>query len=185
VGNFDEIDLGTDPRNASDTPGAAAVDELKEEQGGVDLSSDMGLVLTVSFLVLIAAGVGFTMLLLFSSFGRKRSFLKMEGTLEEAEGFEGIAEVEEELDALLRKNDIGAAQGILIRNRIDDRREALEEEMRISQQSQQWAWNNEYGQQQQAGWQGYGQQAVPQQQYAGWGQQADQSQWWQQGQQQQ
>ena len=64
----------------------------------------------------------------------------------ESEGFAGLAKLEEELEEALRGGTIAGSQGMLLRHKIEERREDLEEEMRISQQAEWWA---QMGQQQQ------------------------------------
>ena len=79
----------------------------------------------------------------------------------QAEGFEGLAEIEEELEKLLRRGSIRGSQGMLLRQRLDERRYALDEELRVSQQAQWWA---AMGQQNQQG--------------GGWYPTSEQAQWY-------
>jgi hypothetical protein len=110
-----------------------------------------------------------------SSSRSRKTFERMEDELQRAEGFQGLADLEEELDEALRGGSIAGSQGMLLRHKIDERRADLEEELRISQQAEWWA---QMGQQQQqhGGWyptegqaqwyanqQGYGQQEGGQQ----------------------
>ena len=66
-----------------------------------------------------------------------------------AEGYEGILEVEKEVEDLSEKGRIDAGQTALLFDRIGDRRYRLEEEMRAAQQAEWWAHQQAQGQQMQ------------------------------------
>jgi len=56
-----------------------------------------------------------------------------------AEGFEGIHEIETDVENLLQDGGLDAGHAALLRSMVDDRRYALEEEMRISSQMDEWS----------------------------------------------
>ena len=92
----------------------------------------------------------------------------------DSEGFAGRAKLDEKLEEALRGGTIAGSQGMLLRHKIEERREDLEEEMRISQQAEWWAqmgqqqqqWGGSYPTGEQAQWYAgqYDQQAYDQQQ---------------------
>ena len=105
-----------------------------------------------------------------SSTSRRGNFERLRNMIDESEGFEGILEVEKEVESLSEKGRIDAGQTALLYDRIGDRRFRLEEEMRAAQQAEWWAQQQAQGQQIQQNVDpnayaqyGYGQQ--------GWGQQ--------------
>mgnify|MGYP001344089228 FL=1 len=120
-----------------------------------------GLVLIVGVLLLVVFAVAISIMMLNTNSGRRSTFERFERELVEAEGFEGLAEIEEELEKLLRRGSIRGSQGMLLRQRLDERRYALDEELRVSQQAQWWA---AMGQQNQQG--------------GGWYPTSEQAQWY-------
>ena len=49
--------------------------------------------------------------------------------IEGAEGFAGLSEVERELDGMLESNRLGAGQGLLLKDKIESRKFALEDDL--------------------------------------------------------
>ena len=125
------------------------------------LQDKVGKVVTAAVLLLVVFSVGMIGVSMTSSKRARKLFEQMEGKLSSAEGFQGLLNLEEELDEALRSGTIAGSQGMLLRHKIDERRADLEDEMRISQQAEWWA---QMGQQQQ--------------QYGGWYPSDAQAQWY-------
>ncbi len=172
--NSDEVrsDPQSNPYDPLDTPQDTdqdgRADDVAENElaNSAVLSDTFGQVITGAVLILVLFSVGASAMLLSSTSRSRKNFERMERELQSAEGFQGLAELEEELDEALRDGVIQGSQGMLLKNKIDERRLALEEEMRISQQAEWWAQMGQQQQQQQA--------------WAGWQPTEDQAQWYQQ-----
>lgn len=115
------------------------------------LQDSVGKVITGAVLLLVIFSIGMIGISMTSTSRSRKLFEKMEGELGTAEGFQGLADLEEELDEALRAGSIAGSQGMLLRHNIDERRAELEEELRISQQAEWWAQMGQQ-QQQQGGW---------------------------------
>ncbi len=167
--NTDEMrsDPISDPYDASDTPpdldndGRADTVEDSELASSSLMQDTFGKVVTGAVLLLVVFAVAISIMMLNTNSGRRSTFERFERELVEAEGFEGLAEIEEELEKLLRRGSIRGSQGMLLRQRLDERRYALDEELRVSQQAQWWA---AMGQQNQQG--------------GGWYPTSEQAQWY-------
>ena len=57
--------------------------------------------------------------------GKRREYQSMQKLIDQAEGFEGLADVEYELDSMLENNRLGAGQGLLLKDRLDSRKLSL------------------------------------------------------------
>ncbi|MBC87956.1 MAG: hypothetical protein CMB12_01535 [Euryarchaeota archaeon] len=182
--DVDEFADGSDPYDATSLPvdldGDNTPDRLQQEAG---LDPVIQSALSVAILAIIAIGAGMSVLIWRSSTSRRSNYEKIRTLLDEAEGFEGLMEVEKDIESISDKGGIDAGQTALLFDRLGDRRYKLEEEMRAAQQAEWWAQQQAHGQQwaewqqQQQGW-GQQQQGWDQQQQ-GWGQQ--QQGWDQQG----
>ncbi len=167
--NTDEMrsDPLSDPYDASDTPtdidndGRADTVEDSELASSSLMQDTFGKVVTGAVLLLVVFALALSIIMLNTNSGRRSTFERFERELMEAEGFEGLAEIEEELEKLLRRGSIRGSQGMLLRQRLDERRYALDEELRVSQQAQWWA---AMGQQNQ--------------QWGGWYPTSEQAQWY-------
>ena len=82
-----------------------------------------------------------------SSTGRRSNFERLRNSVDNAEGYEGILEVEKEVESMSEKGKIDAGQTALLFDRIGDKRYRLEEEMRVAQQAEWWAHQQAQGQQ--------------------------------------
>ena len=153
--NTDEVrsDPPANPLDPSSVPvdddnDGRADDVAENEQLGSSalLQDSVGQVVTGAVLLLVLFSIGMIGLSMTSSSRSRKLFERMENELLSAEGFQGLANLEEELDEALRSGSVGGGQGMLLRNKIDEKRAELEEELRISQQAEWWA---QMGQQQQ------------------------------------
>ena len=115
------------------------------------LQDNVGKVITGAVLLLVIFSIGMIGISMTSTSRSRKLFEKMEGDLQTSEGFQGLADLEDELDEALRSGTIAGSQGMLLRHNIDERRAELEEELRISQQAEWWAQMGQQ-QQQQGGW---------------------------------
>jgi hypothetical protein len=115
------------------------------------LQDSVGKVITGAVLLLVIFSIGMIGISMTATSRSRKLFERMEGELNTSEGFQGLADLEEELDEALRSGSIAGSQGMLLRHNIDERRAGLEEELRISQQAEWWAQMGQQ-QQQQGGW---------------------------------
>ena len=167
--NTDEMrsDPLSDPYDSADTPtdidgdGRADNVEASEISGSSLMQDTFGKVVTGAVLLLVVFAVVISFMMVNTNAGRRNTFGRLESQLFEAEGFDGLAEVEEELEELLRRGNITGSQGMLLRQQVDEKRYALDEELRVSQQAQWWA---AMGQQNQ--------------QWGGWYPTTEQAQWY-------
>ncbi len=172
--NSDEVrsDPQSNPYDPLDTPQDSDMDGRADDvvdgelANSAMLSDKYGQLISAVVLILVIFSLAMVGIMLTSNSSRRKLFESMESELMESEGFSGLAKLEEELDEALRSGTIAGSQGMLLRHRIEERREDLEEEMRISQQAEWWA---QMGQQQQ--------------QYGGWTEEQTQQWYAQQGQQ--
>ena len=168
--NTDEVrsDPVTNPLDPTSVPvdsnNDGRADDVAESElaDSALLQDDVGKVVTAAVLLLVLFSTGVILLQFTSSSRARKMFERMEEDLGNAEGFQGLADLEDELDESLRAGTIAGSQGMLLRHKIDERRAELEEELRISQQAEWWA---QMGQQQQA-------------QYGGWYPTEGQAQWY-------
>ncbi|MDP7042445.1 MAG: SBBP repeat-containing protein [Candidatus Thalassarchaeaceae archaeon] len=150
----DPVSNPLDPNSVPiDTDNDGRADDVAESElsDSALLQDSVGQVITGAVLLLVLFSVGIIGVSMTSSSRSRKLFERMEGELDSAEGFQGLATLEEELDESLRSGSIAGSQGMLLRHKIDERRAELEEELRISQQAEWWA---QMGQQQQqhGGW---------------------------------
>ena len=158
--NTDEMrsDPPSDPYDSADTPanldGYGRGDNLEgSEISSSSLMQDtFGKVVTGAVLLLVVFAVVLSFMMVNTNTGRRNTFGRLEKQLFEAEGFDGLAEIEEELEELLRRGSISGSQGMLMRQQVDEKRYALDEELRVSQQAQWWAAMGQQNQQQWGGW---------------------------------
>ena len=61
--------------------------------------------------------------------GKQREYESMMLLVEEAEGYSGLASAELELDKMLESNRLGAGQGLLLKDRLESKRFALEDDL--------------------------------------------------------
>ena len=168
---FDEINVGTDPFDPNDVPidedGDNTPDQL-QQSSTLDPAVQTGV--SIGILVIISIGALMSILVWRSSTSRKSNFERLRNSIDNAEGYEGILEVEKEVETLSEKGRIDAGQTALLFDRIGDKRYRLEEEMRVAQQAEWWAHQQAQGQQnhQQVDPNAYSQQGWGQQ---GWNQQ--------------
>ena len=84
-------------------------------------------------IVVLASGLLMTLIMAWTLFatgkGKRREYEEMLLMVEEAEGFGGLAAGEKELDSLLESNRLGAGQGLLLKDRLESRRFALEDDI--------------------------------------------------------
>ena len=139
---YDPLDMPVD----SDMDGRADDVAAGEVANSAVLSDKYGQLISAVVLILVVFSIAMVGVLLSSNSSRRKLFENMEAELMESEGFAGLAKLEEELEEALRGGTIAGSQGMLLRHKIEERREDLEEEMRISQQAEWWA---QMGQQQQ------------------------------------
>ena len=168
---FDEINVGTDPFDANDVPLDVNGDNIPDQlQQSSTLDPAVQTGVSIGILVIISIGALMSLLVWRSSTGRKSNFERLRNLVDNAEGYEGILEVEKEVEALSEKGSIDAGQTALLFDRIGDKRYRLEEEMRVAQQAEWWAHQQAQGQQiqQQVNPNAYSQQGWGQQ---GWNQQ--------------
>ena len=166
--NTDEMrsDPPSDPYDFTDTPTDLDGDGRADNLEGSEISSSslmqdtFGKVVTGAVLLLVVFAVVLSFMLVNTNAGRRNTFGRLEKQLFEAEGFDGLAEIEEELEELLRRGSISGSQGMLMRQQVDEKRYALDEELRVSQQAQWWAamgqqnqpWGRWYPTSEQAQW---------------------------------
>jgi len=136
-------DPPSDPFDADSRPSDADGDYIADheeviEKSSVDDPVMQGVLASVSVLILFAAFLLYAQLT--GRRGQARSFDEVRGMIDEAEGFDGLAEVEKELDTLLQSNRLGAGQGMLLKDRLEARRFRLEDDLSGSQMS---AWFSE------------------------------------------
>ncbi len=138
----------TDPFDARDTPADAdgnfVPDHLETaKESTIDDPVIQGVLATVLTLLVAIAIVSYSM---FSgSGGQRRVFDQMQTMVDAAEGFDGLADVEEELDSLIQKNKIGAGQGMLLKDRLEARRFAFEDDSQGAAMSEWWAAQQQTG----------------------------------------
>jgi hypothetical protein len=70
---------------------------------------------------------------------RQRNYGRLQESLLLAEGFDGIHEIESEVESLLHDGSLEAGQAALLRSMVDDRRYSLEEELRVATQMDEWS----------------------------------------------
>ncbi|MBA41298.1 MAG: hypothetical protein CMB17_05470, partial [Euryarchaeota archaeon] len=145
---FDEINVGTDPFDANDVPldenGDNIPDQL-QQISTLDPAVQTGV--SIGILVIISIGALMSILVWRSSTGRRSNFERLRNSVDNAEGYEGILEVEKEVETMSEKGKIDAGQTALLFDRIGDKRYRLEEEMRVAQQAEWWAHQQSQGQQ--------------------------------------
>ena len=61
--------------------------------------------------------------------GKQREYEAMLLMVEEAEGYAGLSAAEQELDKMLEANLLGAGQGLLLKDRLESKRFALEDDL--------------------------------------------------------
>ena len=150
----DPVSNPLDPTSVPvDTDNDGRADDVVESELAQSalLQDNVGKVITGAVLLLVIFSIGMIGISLTSTSRSRKLFEKMEGDLGTAEGFQGLADLEDELDEALRAGSIAGSQGMLLRHNIDERRAQLEEELRISQQAEWWAQMGQQ-QQQQGGW---------------------------------
>jgi hypothetical protein len=180
--NSDEVrsDPQSNPYDPLDTPVDSDMDGRADDVAAGEvansavLSDKYGQLISAVVLILVVFSIAMVGVMLTSNSSRRKLFENMEAELMESEGFAGLAKLEEELEEALRGGTLAGSQGMLLRHKIEERREDLEEEMRISQQAEWWAqmgqqqqqWGGSYPTGEQAQWYAgqYDQQAYDQQQ---------------------
>ena len=84
-------------------------------------------------IAVLASGFLITLIMAWTLFasgkGKRKEYEGMLLMVEEAEGFAGLSAVESELDSMLESNRLGAGQGLLLKDRIESRRFALEDDI--------------------------------------------------------
>jgi len=148
--NDDELtaDPPTDPFDVRDSPPDADGNFVPDHLEPVEVSSIddpviQGVMATVLTLLVAFGIIAYTMFA--GTGGQRRAFDQMQAMVDSAEGFEGLAEVENELDSLIQKNKIGAGQGLLLKDRLEARRFAFEDDTQGAAMSQWWAAQQQTG----------------------------------------
>ena len=81
----------------------------------------------------LASGLVITLIMAWTLFssgrGKQREYESMLLMVEEAEGYAGLASAEQELDKMLESNLLGAGQGLLLKDRLESKRFALEDDL--------------------------------------------------------
>ncbi len=112
----------------SDKDGDFIADHLEVEEESIIEDPVMQGVIAV-----IAAGMLMTLIVASVMFGsgkgKRRDYHTMQRLIDEAEGFAGLVEVEQELESMLEKNRLGAGQGLLLKDRLDSRRLSFEDDL--------------------------------------------------------
>ncbi len=84
-------------------------------------------------IAVLASGFLITVIMAWTLFtsgkNKKRGYDEMSLLIESAEGFAGLSEVERELDEMLESNRLGAGQGLLLKDKIESRKFALEDDL--------------------------------------------------------
>ena len=122
----------SDPLDALSTPSDADGDFVADHEEIVEKSTVDDPVIQ-GVIAVLASGLLLTLIMAWTLFaagkGKRREYDGMLLMVEEAEGFAGLAAVEKELDSILESNRLGAGQGLLLKDRLESRRFALEDDI--------------------------------------------------------
>ena len=135
-GYLDMTELSADPpSNPLDPlsiPADADNDFVADHEEIVEKSSVEDPVIQ-GVIAVLASGFLITLIMAWTLFasgkGKRKEYEGMLLMVEEAEGFAGLSAVESELDTMLESNRLGAGQGLLLKDRIESRRFALEDDI--------------------------------------------------------
>ena len=135
-GYLDMTELSADPpSNPLDPlsiPADADNDFVADHEEIVEKSSVEDPVIQ-GVIAVLASGFLITLIMAWTLFasgkGKRKEYEGMLLMVEEAEGFAGLSAVESELDSMLESNRLGAGQGLLLKDRIESRRFALEDDI--------------------------------------------------------
>jgi hypothetical protein len=122
----------SDPLDALSTPADADSDFVADHEEIAEVSTVDDPVIQ-GVIAVLASGFLITLIMAWTLFtagkGKRREYEGMLLMIDEAEGFSGLATVENELDSMLESNLLGAGQGLLLKDRLESRRFALEDDI--------------------------------------------------------
>ena len=106
---FDEINVGTNPYDPNDYPLDEDGDKIPDQmQQSSTLDPAVQTGVSIGILVIIMIGAIMSVLVWRSSTSRRGNFERLRNMVDESEGFEGILEVEKEVESLSEKGRIDA-----------------------------------------------------------------------------
>ncbi len=122
----------SDPLDPNSVPPDADSDFVADHEEAIELKTWDDPVIQ-GVMVVLAGGLLLTLIMAWTMFasgkGKRREYEGMLLMVEQAEGFAGLASVEQELDEMLESNRLGAGQGLLLKDRLESRRFALEDDI--------------------------------------------------------
>ena len=125
-------DPQSDPLDPLSTPSDKDGDFIADHEEMIEKSTLEDPVMQ-GVMAVLASGLLLTLIMAWTMFssgkGKRREYENMLLMVDQAEGFAGLAAVESELDQMLESNQLGPGQGLLLKDRLESKRFALEDDL--------------------------------------------------------
>ena len=122
----------SDPLDPLSTPSDADGNFVADHEEPVEKSTIEDPVIQ-GVVAVLATGLLITLIMAWTLYssgrGKQREYESMLLMVEEAEGYAGLSAAEQELDKMLEANLLGAGQGLLLKDRLESKRFALEDDL--------------------------------------------------------
>jgi len=122
----------SDPLDPLSTPSDKDGDFVADHEEIVEKSAIEDPVMQ-GVMAVLASGLLLTLIMAWTMFatgkGKRREYENMLLMVDQAEGYGGLAAVESELDQMLESNRLGPGQGLLLKDRLESKRFALEDDL--------------------------------------------------------
>ena len=122
----------SDPLDALSTPSDADGNFVADHEEPVEKSTIEDPVIQ-GVVAVLATGLLITLIMAWTLYssgrGKQREYESMLLMVEEAEGYAGLSAAEQELDKMLEANLLGAGQGLRLKDRLESKRFALEDDL--------------------------------------------------------